>query len=294
MSIEEPGQVGEVMRARETAQVAVAEDAERPGFLVTYHNWIVNGGRLALLVLIFALWQALPLDPIIFSNPVAVYHQLVSWMQDGTLWSNTLVTLEETLLGLVAGGAAGIGFGLLIGPLQIVGRILDPFILAVYSIPKVALAPLFIVWFGIGLDMKVILAAITVFFIVFYNTIAGVRNVDADLIDAVRLMGGNSRQLMFKVIIPSAMGWILTGLRIAIPYALIGAVIGELVASNVGLGYLIDASAAVFNTAGVFAALLVLTVFATALNQIVTVLDKRMSRWKTSANLGGGRRVIPQ
>lgn len=284
---------GALSQARLHAQVAAEGEGERQGFLVRYHNWVVNGGRVALLVIIFALWQTLPLDPIIFSSPIAVYHQLVSWMQDGTLWSNTLITLEETLLGLLAGAAAGIGFGLLIGPLQILGRILDPFILAVYSIPKVALAPLFIVWFGIGLDMKVILGAITVFFIVFYNTIAGVRNVDADLIDAVRLMGGNSRQLMFKVIIPSAMGWILTGLRIAIPYALIGAVIGELVASNVGLGYLIDASAAVFNTAGVFAALLVLTVFATLLNQIVTVLDKRMSRWKTTANLGG-RRAIPQ
>jgi len=209
------------------------------------------------------------------------------------LWSNTSITLEETLLGLLFGAVAGILVGLLVGPLQTLGRILDPFILAVYSIPKVALAPLFIVWFGIGLEMKVILGAVTVFFLVFFNTVAGVRNVDPDLVDAVRLMGGRPAQIMMKVVLPSAMGWILTGLRIAIPYALIGAVIGELVASNVGLGYLIDESASVFNTAGVFAALLVLTIFATLLNMLVDLLDKRMSRWKTDVSLGN-RRVIPQ
>lgn len=259
-------------------------------------GWFVNGGRLALLAALLMLWQTLSgpvLDPITVSSPVAVFHQLVAWAQDGTLWSNSVITLEETLLGLLAGAATGIVMGLLVGPLQTLGKILNPFILAIYSIPKVALAPLFIVWFGIGLEMKVILGAVTVFFLVFFNTVAGVRSVDADLIDAVRLMGGKPAQIMLKVVIPSAMGWILTGLRIAIPYALIGAVIGELVASNVGLGFLINDSASVFNTAGVFAALLVLTVFATALNILVDLLEKRMSRWKTNVNLGN-RRVIPQ
>jgi NitT/TauT family transport system permease protein len=282
--------------SRQDTRVDGRHEEERAGFLAKYHNWVVNGGRLVLLVMLMALWQALSgpvLDPLVVSSPNAVYHQLVTWAQDGTLWSNTLITLEETLLGLLCGAVAGIGLGLVIGPLQVVGRILDPFILSIYSIPKVALAPLFIVWFGIGLDMKVILAAITVFFLVFYNTVAGVRNVDPDLIDAVRLMGGKPTQIMVKVVIPSATGWILTGLRVAIPYALIGAVIGELVASNIGLGYLIDESAAVFNIAGVFAALLILTVFATVLNLFVNLLDRRMSRWKATVNLGG-RRVIPQ
>jgi len=284
--------------AKSRGEIASARGMEdsRPGFFTRYHRWIVNGGRLALLASLLALWQALSgpaLDPILVSSPAAVYQQIVGWIQDGSLWSNTSITLEETLLGLLFGAVAGILVGLLVGPLQTLGRILDPFILAVYSIPKVALAPLFIVWFGIGLEMKVILGAVTVFFLVFFNTVAGVRNVDPDLVDAVRLMGGRPAQIMMKVVLPSAMGWILTGLRIAIPYALIGAVIGELVASNVGLGYLIDESASVFNTAGVFAALLVLTIFATLLNMLVDLLDKRMSRWKTDVSLGN-RRVIPQ
>ncbi|WP_277604021.1 ABC transporter permease, partial [Agrococcus sp. ARC_14] len=149
-----------------------------------------------------------------------------------------------------------------------------------YSIPKVALAPLFIVWFGIGIDMKIILAAVSVFFLVFLNTAAGVRDVDRGLIDAVRLMGGTRRDIALKVVLPASMSGLLTGLKVSIPYALIGAVIGELVASNRGLGYLINDSAAQFNTAGVFAAVAVLTVLAMVLNGLVGLLAARANRWK--------------
>ncbi len=162
---------------------------------------------------------------------------------------------------------------------------LDPFIIAVYSIPKVALAPLFLVWFGIGIGMKIILAAVTVLFIVFFNTLAGVRNVDRDLVDAVWLMGARPRDILFKVVIPSAMGWALTGVRIAIPYALIGAIIGELIASNRGIGYLISSAASQYDTAGVFAALIVLTILAIVLNAIVDAIDRRLSRWKPDTTM---------
>ncbi|MCH1883908.1 ABC transporter permease subunit [Agrococcus sp. ARC_14] len=143
-----------------------------------------------------------------------------------------------------------------------------------------ALAPLFIVWFGIGIDMKIILAAVSVFFLVFLNTAAGVRDVDRGLIDAVRLMGGTRRDIALKVVLPASMSGLLTGLKVSIPYALIGAVIGELVASNRGLGYLINDSAAQFNTAGVFAAVAVLTVLAMVLNGLVGLLAARANRWK--------------
>ncbi len=170
-------------------------------------------------------------------------------------------------------------------------KIFDPFISALYSIPKIALAPLFILWFGIDMQMKVIFAAVTVFFLVFFNTLSGVRNVDQNLIDAVRLMGGKPRDIMLKVIVPSAMGYVLTGVHIAIPYALVGAVIGELIASNRGLGYLIDSSASDFNTAGVFAALVVLTIIGGLLNAIVNFIDRKTSRWKASISIG--KKVIP-
>jgi NitT/TauT family transport system permease protein len=165
---------------------------------------------------------------------------------------------------------------------SLVSSVVDPFIMSLYAIPKVALAPLFIVWFGIELKMKVILTAVTVFFVVFLNTAAGIKQVDGDLIDAVRLMGGSRMATIRKVVVPASMAGVLTGLRISVPYAVIGAVIGELVASNQGLGYLIDDSASTLNTAGVFAALVVLTVIAAILNALVNILGGRTERWRPS------------
>jgi NitT/TauT family transport system permease protein len=218
------------------------------------------------------------------SSPTAVWHQLVAWSDDGTLWRNTWVTVKEIILGYTIGAVAGAVAGFAISAQRFVERVVDPYIMGLYSIPKVALAPLFIIWFGIGLEMKVILAAATVFFLVFINTAHGVREIDPALLDAVRLMGGRRRDQLFKVTLPGSMSGVITGLRVAVPYALIGAVIGELVASNSGLGYLISDSASNFNPAGVFAALIVLSVIAAILNQGVTMLSRRSSRWKPLEN----------
>jgi len=244
--------------------------------------------RLVLLVVTLAVWQLVGTSKAVsfyVSSPSAIGAREWQWAVDGSLWFHTSITVEETVAGFLCGAISGIVLGFLIGPRRELGAVLDPFIIAVYSIPKVALAPLFIVWFGVGLSMKIILATVTVFFIVFFNTVAGVRNVDADLVNAVWLMGGSSRTILFKVIVPHAMSSALTGARIAIPYALIGAVIGELIASNRGIGYLISSAASGFDTAGVFAALITLTILATLLNALVDVIDRYTSRWKTEANL---------
>ena len=244
--------------------------------------------RLGLLVAGIALWQAaaqIKGAAFYISSPSAIWAREVQWALDGTMLFHTTITIEETVAGFALGAIAGIAAGFIIGPQRDVGDVLDPFIIALYSIPKVALAPLFIVWFGIGIWMKIILAMVTVFFIVFFNTVAGVRNVDPDLVNAVWLMGGTSRQILFKVIVPHALSAALTGVRIAIPYALIGAIVGELIASNRGIGYLVSSAASQFDTAGVFAALIVLTVLATILNSLVNVVDQRTSRWKVDADL---------
>lgn len=251
-------------------------------------SWIVNIGRILCLVLLLGIWQfesGKLLNPLFYSSPSAIWGQTYAWILDGTLWDNTSITLEETLLGLFFGATSGIVVGFIIGQLNILGKIIDPFLIAFNSIPKVALAPLFIIWLGIDMPMKVFLAAVTVFFLVFFNTLAGVRNVDQDLVDAVRLMGGKGSDILFKVIVPSASSYVLVGLHIAIPYALIGAVIGELVASNHGLGALINDSSANFNTAGVFAAILVLTLIAAILNAIVDLIDRKTSRWKPAMRM---------
>jgi NitT/TauT family transport system permease protein len=173
--------------------------------------------------------------------------------------------------------------GFLLGRQQFLARALDPFILAIYSLPKVALAPLFILWFGIGIAPKIVLAAVIVFFLVFYNTYAGVRDADQDLIDVVRLMRGSKFQVMWLAVIPSTMVWVFTGLKIAVPYALIGAVVGEMMASNKGLGSLISGAAGQFDTAGVFAALFVLMIISTVLNQILQRLEIFILRWKVKS-----------
>jgi NitT/TauT family transport system permease protein len=250
--------------------------------------------RLVLLVVLLIVWQFVSgrfVDSLFISSPLAVLSQTVAWIVDGTLWMHTEITLQETLLGLFFGIISGIVAGFLFGLQPLLAEACDPFVTAIYSIPKIALAPLFILWFGIDIQMKVILASVTVFFLIFFNTLAGVRNVDQHLIDAVRLMGGGYRDILLKVIVPSATGSMLTGVHIAIPYALIGAVVAELIASNRGLGYLIDASATSFNTAGVFAALLVLSIIGGILNALVNVIDRMTSRWKTEISVG--RKLIP-
>lgn len=254
---------------------------------------LVVGGRIAFFILLVLAWQIASqiVGPLFICSPLAVFLQLKDWTLDGTLWYNTQVTLEETLLGLLYGVAAGIVAGFLLGLQPILGKILDPFIVALYSIPKVALAPLFILWFGFELEMKVIVAAVTVFFLVFFNTLTGVRNVDQNLIDAVRLMGAKRRDIMLKVIIPSTTGYVLTGLHMAIPYALVGAVVGEVISVNRGLGYLLNNSASEFSSSGVFAALFMITVIAGLLNAVVDVIDRRTSRWK--AGMHATSKIIP-
>jgi NitT/TauT family transport system permease protein len=268
-------------RATESGPVRVSLDRtwwQKHGTTTTV--WAL---RLILVVAILVLWEIAAdrwIDITFTSKPSEIVQRLGEWAGDGTLWSNSWVTIQEIVYGFLLGAAAGALAGFVLASLTLAYRVLDPFVMALYSIPKVALAPLFIVWFGIGMHMKVLLAAATVFFLVFLNTAAGVREVDRGLIDAVRLMGGNRRDIARKVVLPASMTGVLTGLKVAIPYALIGAVIGELVASNRGLGYLINDAAAQFDTAGVFATLVVLSIIAGLLNVVVGLIGRRVNRWK--------------
>lgn len=239
--------------------------------------------RIVLLVALLAVWQLMAgrvVDPLFISRPTDIWHQLQNWYSDGTLMSNTWLTVQEIALGFALGASSGLVAGFVLSIVKVLGDVLDPYMIALYSIPKVALAPLFIIWFGIDVQMKVLLSAATVFFLVYLNTSAGVRAVDRGLVDAVRLMGGGRRQVITKVLLPGAMPGVVTGLRVGVPYALIGAVVGELVASNHGLGYLMLDSASQFNTAGVFAALAVITIIAAILNLGVNFLQRRSTRWQ--------------
>lgn len=239
--------------------------------------------QIAFALLLLAAWQVASgwlLDPFVVSNPVHVALRLWEWLSTGSVWVHVWATVYATLIGFLIGAVLGVAGGLWLGLSPFLSRLLNPFIWAFNSLPKVALAPLFILWFGLDINSKVALAAVLVVFLVFVNTFSGVREVDQDLIDSLRLMRASRWQILRKVILPSATPWIFVGLKASVPYALIGTIIGEMIASSRGLGYLVQRAGSEFDTAGVFAALVVIAVLAMIFNELVNLVQLRLERWK--------------
>lgn len=229
------------------------------------------------------IWQGASgrlIDDFFVSNPVDIAKRLYQWIVDGSLFVHIWATVYATLMGFMLGSVGGVVLGIWLGVSPFTGRLLSPYLDALNALPKVALAPLFVLWFGLGIESKIALAAVLVLFLVFLNTIAGVREVDQDLIDGARLMRASRRQVIMKVIIPSAMSWVFAGLKISVPYALIGAVLGEMIAANRGLGYLVQFSGSQFDSAGVFAVLIVIALLAVALNLLVDIVQSHIQRWR--------------
>ncbi len=275
------------MSEAETAPVELRRAelaAERPS---VRGEWLtVMAWRIAIVIVGLGFWEFASgrlIKPFWISSPSEIWRQLSEWVATGQLWLHVQVTLTETVMGFGFGAVSGVLFGLALGLNRRLAAVLDPFIVAFYSLPKIALAPLFILWFGVGLTSKVVLATFVVFFLVFYNTYAGTLAVEAELVDVLRLMGARRSQIIRKVILPSALIWIFTGMKSSVPYALIGAVVGEMMASNKGLGYLIEAAAGQYDTGGVFAALFVLMIIATGLHEILKQSERRMLRWREEA-----------
>lgn len=239
--------------------------------------------RILVLVSFLLGWQllspALGLE-FFLSTPAEVFSALWGWIVDGTIFYHMGITSLEAGAGFAFGGLAGMLTGLLLGRAKLLSEVLEPFLAAIYSLPKAALAPLFILWFGIGLDMKIILAASIVFFLVFMNTFTGVRQVSREQVAILKLMGANEWHLLTKVVIPSAVVWVFAGLRLSVPYALIGAIVGEIIASNRGLGYLLSHAAGQFDTGGTFAALVAIMVLALILNIGVKQAERRLMPWR--------------
>lgn len=234
-------------------------------------------------IFLAGVWQAVSgtlVDDYFISNPVAIAKRLWKWSVDGSLLVHAWATLYATAVGFFIGAALGMALGVALGLSPFLSRLFDPYLSALNALPKVALAPLLILWFGIGIESKIALAAIIVLFLVFLNTYAGVRQVDQDLIDATRLMKATRWQVLTKVILPSSASWVFASLKISVPYALIGAVLGEMIAANRGLGYLVQFSGAQFDTAGVFASLAVIAALAAVLNWMVDLTQRRIERWR--------------
>jgi len=242
--------------------------------------------RILVIGAILGVWQLVVavglVDAFWISTPVLIVEELWHLVETGSLVSDVAVTIYEALIAFVVSSALGIICGLLLARSPFWDEVLAPLVLALNSLPRVALAPLIILWFGIGVVAKVVTAFTLVFFILLVNTLGGAKNVDNDILTIARLMGASERDILWKVTFPSALPWIFTGLNLGLTYSLLGVIVAEILASNHGLGYLIASSAASFNTAGVFAGLITLAVVAWLFSLMMRKIEARLLRWKPS------------
>jgi NitT/TauT family transport system permease protein len=232
-------------------------------------------------ILVFWQWASGRLIKEIYvSKPTAVAARLYELFASGEIYPHLWTTGEELVLGYVIGVAGGILGGYALGRSPRLANIFEPYVMGFYGIPKIALAPLFIIWFGIGIGSKVALAAIMVFFLVFYNVYTGVRSVDRELINLSLVMGANQRQLTYHVYLPAAAPFVLLGMRMAVPYSVIGVIVGEFTSSISGLGLFIHEASSTYDPAGVFAGITILLLFVIGANFLAGQLERRLLRWK--------------
>jgi NitT/TauT family transport system permease protein len=255
---------------------------------------LVNSLRVLILVVFIGGWQLLTsvgnppiIDPFFWGQPSGIWNQLVTWVTQGTaqgpLWLQIAVTLEEAIIGFVIGVVFGVIFGVVLGRNRFLADVLSPYIKAANAIPRVTLAPLFVIALGLGSQSKIALAAVLVFFIVFFNAFQGVREVDRNLLANAQILGASQRRLSSEVIIPSAMSWILASLHISFSFALVGAVVGEYIGATEGLGLMIQNAGATFNANGIFAAMVILAIVALTTEVLVTALENRLIRWRPNS-----------
>lgn len=217
------------------------------------------------------------------NQPSLILVRLWQWSGEGLL-HHVSVTLAEMAIGLALGGSLGVLAGLVLGRSPVVAAILRPAIVALYSVPLVALAPLLIMFFGLDMAPKIFLITIVSFFLLFFNTFTGVTNVDADLVSSVQLMGANRLEQFRKVIAPGCMVWIVSGFKTALPYALVGATTGEMLAARAGMGFLITRSASRLDTTGIYAALVILMLMGLVLSEIAARCDRWILKWRPEAS----------
>lgn len=254
-------------------------------------------GRIVLFLLIVGGWQLLTswgvIDPFFFGSPSGIVARLVDWAQKGTaygsIWLQIWVTLEESLLGFAVGVTGGVFLGVLLGEIPYLADVVGPYIKVVNALPRIVLGSVFVMWLGLGMPSKVVLAAVLVFFVVFFNAFQGVRSVDRNLIANVRILGASRFQVIWHVVFPSAMTWIIASLHVALGFSIIGAIVGEFLGAQQGLGLVIATAQNTFDANGVFGAMLVIGIIALSAEVLMGMLEKKLLSWQPPSAADGNR-----
>lgn len=254
--------------------------------------------QLALLIAVIGFWYAMTkpglIPPMMFDNdrqaafffgePIEVAQRIWAWfVTDADIYKHLAVTLTETLLAFAIGSGAGLGAGLWLALSPMASAILEPYIKAMNAMPRIILAPIFAVWFGLGMGSKVALGVTLVFFIVFFNVYQGVKEVSPVVLANARMLGASQKQLLRHVYLPSATSWVFSSLHTSVGLAFVGAVVGEYLGSSQGVGYLILQAEGSFDINTVMAGIVVLTVFALVLDGLVGRIEKRLMKWQPKA-----------
>ncbi|WP_316575465.1 ABC transporter permease [Nocardia canadensis] len=254
----------------------------------------VWGLRAALIAVWLGSWELVAsvwIDPFFYSKPSLIWDRLVEWFTEGTqfgsIWLQIFTTVQEAVLGFVIGTVAGVVLGTLLGRSRYWADVLAPFIKALNAVPRIVLASLFIIWFGLGLESKVATVVVLVFFAVFFNAFTGAREVDGNVIDNARILGASKRQILGSIVLPSATTWILSSLHTAFGFALIGAVVGEYAGASKGLGLLISNAQGTFDAAGIYAGMIIITVVALIAEWLIGVAENRLLKWRPSQAQSG-------
>jgi NitT/TauT family transport system permease protein len=249
---------------------------------------LVNAARIVLVVVFLGGWELGAdhgvIDPFFWGKPSGAWHQLSVWVTNGTsqgsLAEQIMTTLEEAAIGFILGVALGVVFGILLGRSRFLADLFSPFIKIANSIPRIILGSIFTVAFGFGIKSKIILVVVLVFFGVFFNAFQGAREVDRNLISNARILGGSRWQVTRQVILPSAFTWIIASLHVSFGFALIGAIVGEFIGAQQGLGELIKNAQGTFDANGVWAAMVIMALVALAAEWLITRLENRLLRWR--------------
>ncbi len=215
-----------------------------------------------------------------FADPWKVLLRVVDWFASGSIWYHLWITLSEAMLAFLLGSSAGIFIGFWFARQPMLAAVFDPYVKAANALPRVVLAPIFALWFGLGIWSKVALGFTLVFFIVFFNVYQGVKEVSQPVLSNARMLGMNERQLLRHVYLPSALSWMFSSLHTSVGFAVVGAVVGEYLGSAAGLGYLIQQAEGVFDITGVFAGMFVLMAFVLIVDGLVTVVERRLLAWR--------------